>query len=460
MEDREQLIAWLLVWAGAIALVMASTWRSRLPGVGLPIAYVSSLAVLHWFGGLIYALPWYTTGVNAGLVQIGFAQSTYGVVAFTVGTLVFGPALVRVFSRTLLRRRRYAADRWLPLAYCLTGAFFYVVLQPILEGIPSIRTLAYSGWSLVIAGMCLGCWQAWSKGSRRALAGWLLASLSLPAFMLVSEGFLSYGNAAITVIVMFVVRFYRPRWVVAVTGLLAIYFGLSFFVTYFRDRDELRAVMWYREGGASNSGEILRSMLTRFELFDPHDPEHLWRIDARLNQNWLVGAAVAFLESGGEPYAKGATLRQALEAMVPRILWPEKQVVAGSMGLVSKYTGRTFSEGTSVGMGQVLEFYVNFGTPCVVIGFLILGTVIRVVDAAAGNRLVKGDSQGFLYWFLPGLALLQAGGSLVDVTGVIASVMVFSRLINALLPRLQRRVPAPASRRLSEEWPPAASRFS
>jgi hypothetical protein len=255
--------------------------------------------------------------------------------------------------------------------------------------------------------------------------------------MLVRDGFLSYGIAALTVVTMFVARFFRPRWLLLLTGLLGAYVGLSLFVTYLRDRDEMRALLWFREGGELQSASFFRDMFARFEWFDPLDEAHLFRINLRLNQNLLVGTAVDFIAAGGEDFARGETFVYALEAVVPRLIWPEKAVTAGSMGLVSRFTGLTFGEDTSVGMGQVLEFYVNFGTPSVLVGFLLLGVVIRVVDEAAGNRLRRGDWRSFVCWFVPGLALLQAGGSLVELTGGAAAGLVFTLVLHLLMPRLQ-----------------------
>jgi len=103
-------------------------------------------------------------------------------------------------------------------------------------------------------------------------------------------------------------------------------------------------------------------------------------------------------------------------ALVPRAIWPNKPAVGGSGNIVSKYTGLVFAEGTSVGVGPVLEFYINFGTTGVIIGFLIMGAIVGLIDEVAGERMLSGDWQGFIFWFLPGIAFLQVGGQLTEVT--------------------------------------------
>ena len=77
-------------------------------------------------------------------------------------------------------------------------------------------------------------------------------------------------------------------------------------------------------------------------------------------------------------------------------------MAAGSSDLVSRFTGIQFAAGTSVGIGQVMEFYVNFGTAGTVAGFLLFGVVLTILDSAAGNCLRNGDLHGFVMWFLPG----------------------------------------------------------
>src|SRR5205823_2807942 len=157
---------------------------------------------------------------------------------------------------------------------------------------------------------------------------------------------------------------------------------------YMRDRGEIREVVW---GGQSlrNRAERVTTTIKAFEWFDPSNNDHLTRVDDRLNQSYMVGAAVSRLSDIGG-YAHGATLWEALLALILRAIWPEKPITAGSGKLVTEYTGIPFAAGTSVGIGQVMEFYVNFGTLGVLIGFTIMGIAITVLDLLAAECLAAG----------------------------------------------------------------------
>jgi hypothetical protein len=180
-------------------------------------------------------------------------------------------------------------------------------------------------------------------------------------------------------------------------------------------------------------------MLQNLEWFSPLNDDHARRIDARLNQDFLVGRSVEFL-SGGDNFANGETIRDALLAVIPRALWPDKPVTAGSGNLVSRFTGIQFAQGTSVGIGQVMEWYVNFGTAGVVGWFLLVGAVLGFVDREAGRYLNNGNWQAFSIWYLPALGLLNIGGSMVEVTASSATALIVGTFLNrVVLYRLQGR---------------------
>jgi hypothetical protein len=197
-----------------------------------------------------------------------------------------------------------------------------------------------------------------------------------------------------------------------------------------RDRGKLRSLAWE---GAPYSDRInaLKHTLSKPEWFNPFNSKHLERIEERINQNILIGSAVEYLRLGGNRYASGKTLWEAVLALIPRAFWSEKNVYSGSTDIVSRYTGLTFAESTSVGVGQIMEFYINFGRKGVIIGFLILGIIIAVIDINSGHYLIMGNLQKFVLWFLPGTAFCSnIGGSLVDVTASAGAGIVIAYLVS------------------------------
>ena len=141
--------------------------------------------------------------------------------------------------------------------------------------------------------------------------------------------------------------------------------------------------------------------------------QHLFALDVRLNQNYLVGVGVMRHREGETELLYGATV--PFWALIPRAIWPDKPAVGGGGDLVSQFTGITFAEGTSVGTGQVLEFYMNFGMPGVLAGFAVLGFILMRLDQRMMRALAMGNIHGLVQCALPGLALLQPLGSLLEI---------------------------------------------
>lgn len=433
--DTSRLSEYLLIWLAVMGLVAVVRWRRNTPGTGLTLAYLFNLSLIHWFGAAIYVLPAFQ-GQDARLTERGFEQSLYGVLGFALGGLVLTPLLAR---RGWLPRSRaiHQPDPRLPKAYIACGVIFYLLSSTFFGHLPTAMAIVSSGQQLVVAGLALCCWQAWQERNLRRLFGWLMMGLVLPFTTVVTAGMLGYGVIALLTLLIFVAGFVRSPFKIALVALPLIYVGLSVYVTYMRDRGNIRDTVW---GGQSFAQRLdrLGETVSNFEWFDPARYNHLLLIDGRLNQNWLVGAAVTRLrETDG--YARGDTLWDALLALVPRALWPDKPVTAGSGDLVNRYTDVKFAPGTSVGIGQVLEFYANFGTIGVIIGFAIMGLLVTAFDLQAADRLAHADLQGFVLWYLPGIALLQVGGQLVEITAAAAASLVVVLLVNRYLDRMQTR---------------------
>jgi hypothetical protein len=416
------------IWIVAVVVLALVRRQRRCEGSGLLYAYFLNLWTIHWLGAAVYLLPWFRRG-DVEVVQLGFEQSTYGIVAFVVGCLVVAPLL------DSSRSRSDEGDDGSPAAssgvaryYLIVGGLAYLFLGQL--RLPTLGAIVAAGQQLLVAGLCLKSWWAWQAGRTRRLAGWLGLSCLLPIFTIVHTGFLAYGAIAALLLFVFVGSFFRPRWKMVAVALVVAYAGLSFYVSYMRDRTDIRETVW---GGRPLDERIeqLTGTVTSIEWFDPGDVSHLAAIDERLNQNYLVGMAVDLLSRTGA-YAHGETLVDGALALVPRVVWPEKAIFAGSGDLVSRFTGLRFREGTSVGIGTVLELYANFGTVSVMVGFMLLGVLMTALDAAAHRELVQGRWDRFTFWFLAGMSFLQVGGALVEVAGTAGASVVASLAVNRL----------------------------
>jgi hypothetical protein len=263
----------------------------------------------------------------------------------------------------------------------------------------------------------------------------VLAGAAVIPFLTVTlDGFMGFGVFFLMSVVCFVGVFYRPRWQMLLLAPAVLMVGLSLYPAYLSVRTSIRQAVW---GGASY-GERLEKMAliaTEYQWFDPDNPAHAKAIDSRLNQNILVGHSVRYLEAGRTEYGGVELLWNATIALVPRAIWPGKPMYAGSSGLVTRFTGIQFARGTSVGIGQIMELYVSFGSFGVFLGFMVLGLLLGYFDMKAGIALRTGNWKQFALWFAVGLSFLQVGGSLAEATSSAAGSAVLCLLVNSFLGR-------------------------
>ena len=430
MDIERTLLLWVLVWLAAAGYVLVRRWRSG-ESVGLVLVYVVTFGTIHWLAPMLMLLPW-NQGPDLEFTVEGLHQSALAMVAFAVGAEMSG--LLRARQRDMPTDDSTGST--IPAAatsaYLVTAVLLYIFISPLAARLPTIATLVAAGSTLMAVAVGLKTWSAWSENRTGMMWLWVASTVIFPVVTVLMQGFLGYGYAAALVVLGFVASFYRPKWRMVVLGALLTYGGLSVYVTYMRDRDDIRETVW---GGASLDDRLarIRSSFEQEEWFSPSDSDHLRRINGRLNQCFFVGAAVSYLTEGRGEYAAGRTLVDAVLAIVPRALWPDKPVTGGSGDIVSTYTGIKFGEGTSVGVGQVLELYVNFATPGVLIGFLVVGFLVVHFDRTSADRLLRGDAAGFMKRYMPGLSMLQVGGSIAEVVGTAAASYVLVVIVNHML---------------------------
>ncbi len=419
-----------------IAGIVVFAYCRRRPSAGVPLAYLSVLTVLH-LGALIYLLPWYDPATDPYLQQQGanLAETCIGLVISTLGTIAFGVGVLSADQIFKPRISRLQIAVTAPIKFgkwiIAIGAAFFFVITPFANRIPSGAAIASAGVNLSIVGICL-----YSYGSLRLSRGKqvqaLIATLSVPSITIVFMGFVGYGVTAVTEIGSFVTRFLRIRWWAIPLGFVFFWLALSFYVTYMTGRIEIREKVW----GRASLVDRITTIGERFadaQLFNPYNVKHLYLIDSRINQNTLVGRCYSYLDRGNE-LANGESIRIALIAWIPRVLWPGKPTIGGSGDFASRYTGMKFDSDTSVGVGLVMEMFANFGWWGVAIGFWVLGILLRYIDHSAAINLSAGQYWDFCKHLLIGFAMIQPGGFLAEtVASAAAAIILVTALKQALI---------------------------
>jgi hypothetical protein len=406
--------------------------------LGLPLAYLASLLLIHVPGAAVLLFS-NQFDFNKDIITIGINLAAIASVCFVAGVLV---------ARLLNKKRAvyiYAERRefWY---FCLIGGLIVSFFLGFLNDLPSLRSAIDRGSALWMLGALCGLRWALNRLNLRAMATWAVSTMIYPVLILLLGGFMSYGATALINIASALVVSARSTPKLVAVGILTTYLGLTVFVNYFEHRTEYRDVAW-SDAGFEARVDAAIDMFTGFHWFDPYDDKQLNALDKRLNQNYFVGLAAMRLQQEQIDYLHGSSIWNGVLALVPRALWPDKPVYGGSGTIVADMTGLQLSENTSWGVGNVMEFDINFGTPGVVVGFLILGFLLGWVDCKAAYADARGDLGKLLLFFLVGVALVQPGGSIVEITGgaaAAAAAAVAWRWIWELWLRRNRRLAAPA----------------
>lgn len=420
---------WCLI---AVALVTFAIGRSRREGA-LTLSYFFALSLIHVPGALAYL----GLSINRdflgylGATQLGFQVTLLGMLAFVVGAV-----LARCASSSPRNSDKHIQELFLrdvqPVAWrcMLIGTLTYVVLLPISNFIPSASALVSPLAALLILGIWFHLFGAFEQLDRPRIYKTLALLPLLPLMSLVSGGFMGHGVSWALSVVAFLFIFSRRRFVFYALAPLVFFIGLSVFVTYMQQRNEIRNVVWNSQTSTLERLERVSTIVTDFHFLDLASAKDREWLDMRLNQNFLVGAGVRNHQNGIVDLAYGETI--PWWALIPRAIWPNKPSVGGGGTLVTSFTRMSFDQNTSIGVGQVLEFYMNFSYYGVVVGFFALGFLLMRMDQIIMRALSNGDIRTVLIYTLPGLTLLQPGGNLIEIlVGVVAAFIVATFINNA-----------------------------
>jgi hypothetical protein len=411
------IIVCLLSFAALVWIVR----RDRM-SLGLPIAYLFLLLLIHVPGAFAHLVGGDLL-LDTALTEIGIGFTAIGAVCFVLGvgltriTRADGatPRINERFDAVRLSMQS-AVERHKFSLFCLYAGWFFTYGLSFLRSIPTLGAAIEKGGGIWMLGVMLGLRDALQRRDHKWTWIWLGSLAVYPIMMLLLGGFLSYGSTAAIIVLSALAISTRNHWKVVVGFIVAVVLGFTMFLSYFEHRDAIRDAVW---GGASLEERAQRSwdMVTDLGMFDSSNQAHLNAFDQRLNQNYFTGLAASRIEHGQAEFLRGRSLWEGVIAVVPRALWPDKPVGAGSGRIVTEMTGLVLDENTSWGVGNVMEFQINFGVPGVIFGFLIVGWLLGTLDRNAAVAESRSEYGRVILFFLPAVALANPGGSIVELVG-------------------------------------------
>jgi hypothetical protein len=414
---------WGTLVAGLVFLVL-----DKPRGVGaMVLAYFLNLSLGHVPGVLVYLNP-NSFWVNFEATEIGFDVTLIGMTAFVAGAIAAQIMPMRTTSAKSFQPM--CSDdtlSWQSRRVLTLGIVCYFVLSAVSAAVPSSAAIISAGGELLIIGVWFWIYSAVTANDSRQVLLILAMLPLLPLSTLVTGGFIGFGTTWVLSIVAFYFVIARGRIGFYIATPPVIFLGLSLFVTYSQQRDDIRDLIWYQNSGIFQRLNQVSKLVTEFQFLDLSDERHQMALDQRLNQNSLVGTGVMRHRQNLNELWYGGTV--PIWAIVPRAIWPDKPSVGGSGDLVEQFTGITFAEGTSVGVGQVLEFYMNFGMAGVLTGFAFFGFILMRLDRAMMSALAVGDIHRALKNGLVGLALLMPMGSLMEILVSVCAAIFLAQLL-------------------------------
>lgn len=145
-----------------------------------------------------------------------------------------------------------------------------------------------------------------------------------------------------------------------------------------------REIVWKgkSEAGIETITDIAASKAKKEEIYSSNSSGVISTV-GRLNQGWHLGLVLNRVPLK-EPFSNGADFSSDIEGiLLPRILFNDKKVIGGREKFV-KYTGHPLHGGTSMTIGVLGDFYINFGKWGSYIALFIYGAIVSK----------------FLHWFI------------------------------------------------------------
>ena len=200
------------------------------------------------------------------------------------------------------------------------------------------------------------------------------------------------------------------------------------------------------------TGQVAGSPIEKIEAYGQHAVDSI----EHFNPNRAVESLASRLSSGIAyfshvlrvvpyvvPHEGGSlTWRAIRHILMPRFLFPEKPDLGGDSWLVRKYANLNVSgeeSGTSIGLGYMAEFYIDYGFPIMLVPLLLYGILVgflyRILSRVSPSpHVFSAVAAGlFLQHFLS-----YEGNFTKLLGGLLQSFLLLTALLGVFGPRVHR----------------------
>jgi hypothetical protein len=416
---RWRIGPWHLLWSGLAFGVAPLTWLQPQTGSATRIALTSVVTALLLFG--VSIVPW-TLGYCAGVPRGLRAAAGRGVAMLLGGTAtaIRGPAMpwilygvgsaARLVTVTATGRFGYVGEPSMLVSYA--GPFDHLLKLLSTLALFAVAAAAYRAFSDT------------TRGSRLTL--WLLVSAEAVVGAL-AGGKQYFILSVLAVLIPYGVLRGRLSLRILLAGLVVfLWIAVPFNTAY-------RQVVRSEESTLSPSAavEAAPGILSEVVVADSFGAAVTGSSIQMLERVRMIDsvAIVTQLTPGTIPYrSPGEFAAAPVVGLVPRVLWPDKPVLATGYEFSQDYYGTSRDMYTSAGITPLGDLYRHGGPLTVLVGMLLLGMGARLFDTLFRP---ERDPRAicFLLAFLPMLLRVDIFGMIVGIPSALVLATLGARLI-------------------------------
>lgn len=207
-------------------------------------------------------------------------------------------------------------------------------------------------------------------------------------------------------------------------------------------KDQYRKETWTgrREGGIGLFNELVQKQKNKTTGEPFAETEGVVSTVGRLSQGWHLGLTLKRVPLK-EPYANGREMSSdVVSSILPRLFFEDKKKV-NSQDKFYQYTGHKLRGSTSMSIGLLGDFYINFGVTGSFVGLFIFGGIIAKLLQFFIRRYVLPDPINIIWIpFILNYLIRANNDFYIFFNGMIKGFVVFL-LVNYVRQKLWKKAP-------------------